>query len=142
MSGMPDSSRPLHRELARAEALPGASAALARGIAHCAQGIELSLSGYPRLKPAWFRATVGRLALKVFLRRGEMRHDLEAAIPGAEDIPAGLSFADAVARLRRAVTAFDAHPGPLAPHFAYGALGRGQYERVHAMHLADHLRDV
>ncbi|HWH82676.1 MAG TPA: DUF1569 domain-containing protein, partial [Burkholderiaceae bacterium] len=29
---------------------------------HFAQSVEFSLDGFPQLKPAWFRATLGRLA--------------------------------------------------------------------------------
>ena len=58
---------------------------LARAVAHAACGIEYSLTGYPVAKPAWFRATVGRIALGKFLRQGYMRHDLAALIPGEPD---------------------------------------------------------
>ena len=36
---------------------------------HCAQSIEYSISGYPELKPAWFRSSVGPLAFSVFTAR-------------------------------------------------------------------------
>jgi hypothetical protein len=38
--------------------------------------------------------------------------------------------------------AFEAHAGPLAPHFAYGELDKAQYTRAHLMHLANHAERV
>jgi hypothetical protein len=114
---------------------------LARAVTHAARGIEYSLTGYPVAKPAWFRATVGRIALGKFLRQGYMRHDLAAVIPGEPEAGdgGGLSLDAAIGRLEGAIMRFHAHSGELAPHFAYGPVGRGDYERIHAMHLADHL---
>ena len=111
---------------------------LGRALAHCAQSIEYSLAGFPQAKPAWFQKTIGRLALKKFLRQGYMRHNLTAPVPGAPELPE-TSFTDGLARLGSAIAQFRAHQGPLAPHFAYGPVERAAYEQVHAMHIADHL---
>ena len=48
----------------------------------------------------------------------------------------------AVARLKQALRDFEAHRGPLAPHFAYGALEHAQYTRAHLMHMANHWAKV
>jgi hypothetical protein len=111
-----------------------------RGLAHCAQGIECSLRGYPRKKPAIFRATVGKLAKRVFLRRGWMRHDTAADLPGCEPVGQDVTIDAGLRRLRAAIAAFRTYEGPLEPHFAYGACDRAEYERIHAMHIADHLQ--
>lgn len=111
----------------------------AQALAHCAQSIELSRTGYPSMKPGWFRATVGRIALGRFLARGYLTHDRGAAIPGAPTLEPGAPFEVARARLVAAIDAFEAHDGPLAPHFAYGPVEKPDYDRVHAMHVADHL---
>ncbi|MFO0673373.1 MAG: DUF1569 domain-containing protein [Polyangiaceae bacterium] len=105
---------------------------------HLAQSVEYSMIGFPVLKPGWFRATVGPLAFSVFRARGRMRHPLDAPIPGAPSVAAGESVHDAAKRLVAALTAFEACSSPLAPHFAYGALGKDAYARAHLMHLADH----
>src|SRR5262249_42060389 len=110
---------------------------LHEALAHVAQGIEYSITGYPRLNSKLFQTTFGRLALSLSLRRGVMRHNLDAPIPGA---PAVAGQYPAIARLRLAIEAFDAHRGALAPHFAFGPLRKDDYAKVHAMHLADHLR--
>ena len=110
-------------------------------LAHCAQSIDYSVKGYPVARSALFRKTIGPLALRRFLSKGEMSHDLEGAIPGAPPLQDG-TLQEGVARLRAAIAGFQAHRGELAPHFAYGPVTREQYEKVHAMHLANHLSAV
>jgi hypothetical protein len=106
---------------------------------HCAQSIEFSLQGFPQPKSAWFQHTAGAAAFSVFAWRSRMTHNLAEPIPGAPALPAAVPDASAaLARLQRAARDFAAHAGPLQPHFAYGALGRAQYEQAHAMHLANH----
>ncbi|WP_235504084.1 MULTISPECIES: DUF1569 domain-containing protein [unclassified Acidovorax] len=107
---------------------------------HCAQSIEFSLAGFPEPKSAVFQHTAGAAAFGLFAWRGRMSHNLAEPIPGAPALTAPTADASAaMARLKAAVTAFELHPGPLHPHFAYGMLSRSQYEHAHAMHLANHL---
>ncbi|CAN7444212.1 DUF1569 domain-containing protein [Acidovorax sp. LjRoot194] len=107
---------------------------------HCAQSIEFSLAGFPEPKSAVFQRTAGTTAFSLFAWRGRMSHDLAEPIPGAPALTAPIADASAaLARLKAAVTAFELHPGPKHPHFAYGVLSRAQYEQAHAMHLANHL---
>jgi hypothetical protein len=113
---------------------------LAQALAHCAQSIEYSLTGYPRLRSGLFRATIGPLAKRKFIRAGRMKHDVTAPVAGAPDLPATLSFGDARERIRAAMTAFTAHTGPLAPHLAYGACTKDEYATLHLLHVEDHLR--
>jgi hypothetical protein len=105
---------------------------------HFAQSVEYSMTGFPQLKPAWFRHSVGPMAFAVFARRGRMSHGLDAAIPGAPDIAQGLPLEPAVARAVAALDAFAGFTGPLQPHFAYGALDKPQFAQAHVMHLANH----
>lgn len=109
----------------------------ARTLEHAAQSIEMSLDGYPQLRAAWFRASVGPLAFAVFDKRGQMRHSLVEPIPGAAPLAAA-ELALAATRLEAAISRFEAHSGPLAPHFAYGELDHPAYTRAHLMHLANH----
>jgi hypothetical protein len=106
---------------------------------HCAQSIEYSISGYPELKPGWFRQSVGPLAFGVFAARGAMRHPLDEAIPGAEPLQLPASQAEALLRLQRAFADFAAHRAELQPHFAYGALSHDDYAQAHVLHLYNHL---
>lgn len=112
---------------------------LSQTIQHCAQTVRFSVVGYPQLKPALFRATAGRLAKHLFLRRGATRHSLDAEIAGAPPLAADKPAADAAAELAEAVELFTGHTGPHATHPAYGRCTHEQFERLHAMHLAEHL---
>ncbi|CAM5784280.1 DUF1569 domain-containing protein [Rhizobacter fulvus] len=111
---------------------------LAQVLHHAAQSIEYSMSGFPALKPAWFRATVGSYAFALFNARGAMSHDLADPIPGAPAIAQGQPLAPAIERASAALRAFDAYAGALQPHFAYGTFDKSDYARAHLMHLANH----
>ncbi|HZS42229.1 MAG TPA: DUF1569 domain-containing protein [Polyangia bacterium] len=110
----------------------------AQVLIHCAQSIEYSLSGFPRNKSRLFQSVLGRLALGKFLRQGYMRHNLKAPIPGAP-LPEAIDPEAARNRLLKAIADFQAHDGAFAPHFAYGPVEKSRYDRVQAMHIADHL---
>ena len=70
-----------------------------------------------------------------------MRHGLTEPIPGAPAL-AETDLTLAITRLDRAFADFEAHAGPLMPHFAYGALDKAQYTRAHLMHLANHAEEI
>jgi hypothetical protein len=105
---------------------------------HAAQSVEYSLRGFPQPRSALFQGTLGKAAFAVFDARGRMSHGLDEPIPGAPALAAGDPLAPAIERLLKSLAEFEAHRGPLAPHFAYGALDKAQYERAHLMHLANH----
>lgn len=106
---------------------------------HCAQSIEYSLEGYPELKPAWFRHSIGPAAFAVFSARGAMRHPLQEAIPGAAPLAEPTGQDAALQRLQAAFVRFATHTGALQPHFAYGALDHDAYSQAHVLHLYNHL---
>lgn len=111
---------------------------LPRVLYHAAQSIHGSIDGYPQPKPAWFRASVGSAAFAVFSARGRMSHGLDEPVPGMPSLPDGLALGPAIDHVLAALNRFDQHTGPLAPHFAYGALSKADYARAHLMHLANH----
>jgi len=111
---------------------------LAQVLHHSAQSVEYSLDGFPQLKPAWFRASLGSMAFAVFSARGRMNHGLEEPIPGAPAIASSQPLDAAVDHLVTALARFERHGAALAPHFAYGALSKREYTRAHLMHLANH----
>ena len=113
---------------------------LAQAVAHCAQSIECSITGYPKLRSGLFRATIGPIVKRKFLRAGAMSHDCTAPIAGAPDIPADVTLGAACDRADAAIRAFAAHQGALAPHLAYGACSKDEYASLHLLHLRDHLR--
>ncbi|MCC2639235.1 MAG: hypothetical protein K0Q68_2954 [Moraxellaceae bacterium] len=129
-------------ELARMAQAPALDAApgwsWAQTLVHCAQSIEYSLAGFPVMKPALFRRTVGPAAFRAFAWRGRMSHDLAEPIPGAPALAPAQDVAIATARLQGALQAFRQATGPLRPHFAYGELSKAEYELAHALHLANH----
>lgn len=133
------------RTLAALKASPARSTGawdLAHVLHHAAQSVEFSMQGFPTLKPAWFRSTVGPLASTVFSARGRMNHNLAEPIPGAPDIAQGQPMPAAVDRAIAALQAFDQYTGALSPHFAYGALDKADYTRAHLMHFANHWQEV
>lgn len=125
-------------EKAQASAATG-SWSVAQTVAHCAQSVEFSMTGFP--KPASFivRGLFGPIVMKRFLAKGEMKHDLAAPIPGAPDLGSP-SLTEAAARLRKAIADFRAYSGEFRPHFAYGPVNREQYEALHSMHFGDHFK--
>lgn len=137
---------PIVRAFARLEALDLAAIettgdwGLGRMFSHLAQGVEFSLSGYPKEKPKLFQASVGKLAFAVFSARGRMSHGLDAPIPG--EIVATVSADEGMERLWTSLEAFREHQGALKPHFAYGQLNKAQFGRAHLLHIEDHLSEV
>lgn len=113
----------------------------AQHLDHCAASIAASLDGYPALKPAIVRGTIGKLVKRRFLARGAMSHDTNAPLPGGAP-PVARELAEARAALTAAIARFRQHVGPLAPHPVYGRCTADEYERLHAIHVADHLRRV
>ncbi|MFJ3672704.1 DUF1569 domain-containing protein [Streptomyces sp. NPDC090106] len=119
--------------------VPGGPWNLSQTLQHCAQTVRCSVTGYPRLRPVLFRLTAGALAKRVFLRRGAMRHPLDAEIAGAPPLDPHLPTEAALTELEEAIALFTAHTGEHAPHPAYGRCTHEEYERLHALHLAEHL---
>lgn len=111
---------------------------LPQTLQHLAQSVEYSLRGFPQPYSAAFQATAGKAAFAWFESRGRMSHSLTEPIPGAPALATGMTPEAAVERLLAALRAFEDHAGPLAPHFAYGALDKPAYARAHLMHLANH----
>jgi hypothetical protein len=118
---------------------PAATWTWSKTLLHCAQSIDYSMSGYPESKAALFQHTAGAAAFGYFKSRGRMSHNLLEAIPGAAKLDANAATALAVGTLRKSIATFTEHTGKLFPHFAYGELNKAEYEKAHAMHIANHL---
>lgn len=138
----------IEQAVAALQALPLAGAratgawTLPQVLVHLAQSVEFSMAGFPEMKPAIFRATLGRAAFAVFDARGAMSHPLDQPIPGAPALAAERDLAAARARLIASLQAFQSHAGPLQPHFAYGDLDHAAYARAHLMHLGQHWSEI
>lgn len=109
---------------------------------HLAQSIEMSLDGFPQPKSELFQRTAGSAAFAVFRWRGRMSHGLAEPIPGAPALAAGADWKPPAQRLRQAIGRFQAHQGALKPHFAYGALSKGDFALAHAFHIANHQDEI
>lgn len=110
---------------------------------HCAQSIEYSLKGYPEMKSALFRGSVGKIAFSVFAFKNKMNHGLEEPIPGAEDISNDTELKAGIKRLIQAIDDFSkAKESSLRPHFAYGELTKEEYEVAHSLHIKNHMERV
>lgn len=109
---------------------------------HLAQSVEMSLDGFPQPKSALFQSTAGSAAFAFFKWRGRMSHGLTEPIPGAPALTQADDWQPGAARLRAAVTRFQAHRGALQPHFAYGHLDHQDYARAHTFHVANHQDEI
>jgi hypothetical protein len=130
------------REAARLASVPDLVVtsvwSLAQTLAHCAQSIEYSVTGFPEPRSTLFQRTVGSAAFHVFDLRGRMSHDLAEPIPGAPALDPLQSVQSALTRLSEAVDSFHRAGDKLRPHFAFGEMSASQYDRAHALHLANH----
>ena len=113
---------------------------LAHAIAHCAQSIECSMTSYPKLRSGLFRATIGPVVKRKFIRAGKMTHDVTAPIEGAAAIDAGIPLGAACDRAATALRWFADFDGALAPHLAYGRCTKLEYAELHLLHFEDHAR--
>jgi len=110
---------------------------------HLSQSIEMSVDGFPQPKSALFQSTLGAAAFGFFSLRGKMSHSLSEPIPGAPALSRDGDWHPAAGRLRAAIARFNAAKGEtLKPHFAYGKLGKDDYARAHAFHIANHQDEI
>ncbi len=109
---------------------------------HCAQTIQYSMTGYPKMKPLLIRVTIGKLAIKKFLRQGFMKHDLTAHVPGSNPIDTTLSKEESIDELMKTIRKFESFHGTLKPHLLFGNLTKEDYGTYFAMHIADHLNEL
>jgi hypothetical protein len=109
---------------------------------HLAQSVEMSMDGFPQPHSALFQNTAGSAAFAWFRWRGQMTHGLAEPIPGAPALGAGADWTRAAWRLRTAINRFNAHTGPLKPHFAYGTLTKPEFAIAHQMHIANHQDEI
>jgi Protein of unknown function (DUF1569) len=109
---------------------------------HLAQSIEYSMTGFPAPKSALFQSTAGAAAFTFFKWRGQMSHGLAEPIPGAAALTQQGDWKSASARLRTAITRFNAYEGKLMPHFAYGNLSKPEFALAHSFHIANHQDEI
>ncbi len=106
---------------------------------HCARSIEHAMLGFPVQKNIVFQTLVGSTVFHLFDALGFMRHNLSEEIPGDIFAPPLPSLHAAIERLEGSIRTFLEYQGTLSPHFTYGSLSKGQYDRANALHIANHL---
>ncbi|MEZ4383557.1 MAG: DUF1569 domain-containing protein [Nannocystaceae bacterium] len=110
---------------------------------HCRQSVEYSLDGFPKLRPALLRKTIGSWIGRRFLRRERLGHRTFAAIPGAPEVARDGDGRRSVSGLIAALERFAAaEPQALKPHFIFGELSKDEYARLHVLHVSEHLSEV
>ena len=82
------------------------------------------------------------LAHKLTKSQGYMTHNLTAPVPGGAKIDASVSPFEAINLLTDTIEKFDRYTGTLKPHLLFGNLGKEEYDKYFAMHIADHLSEV
>lgn len=142
IDSLPAAQRWLDQLLAAREARATGAWPLPAVLEHLAQSIEMSMDGFPQPRSAAFQHTLGAAAFAVFSWRGRMSHGLAEPIPGAPALRIDATLPDAAARLREAIERFERHQGPLAPHFAYGALDKARFAQAHCLHIANHQDEI
>jgi oxepin-CoA hydrolase/3-oxo-5,6-dehydrosuberyl-CoA semialdehyde dehydrogenase len=114
-------------------------------VCHLRATIEVSLGELqaPRLVPDWLGAPIGFLITTVFTRWPRGRKGARTPIPALCPTPRA-PFDDERERLirtmRRFVERLNADPQARARHPLMGPATRRRWARLHALHLAHHLR--
>ncbi|MDF3818567.1 DUF1569 domain-containing protein [Leptospira sp. 96542] len=112
---------------------------LGKIFSHCAQSIEYSMNGYPEMKSAIFRVSVGKIAFSVFAFKNQMNHGLEEPIPGAVSLEDPINIKTGTKRLLQSIDTFQStSESNLKAHFAYGELTKEEYDLAHSLHIKNH----
>lgn len=110
--------------------------------AHCAKTIDYSISGYPSMKPAIIRNTIGKIVIGKFLRQGYMHHNLIADVEGSPVIEDIGTMEEGIQLLVDSIKRFEESSGMLKPHLLFGTLSKEQYDTYFTMHIADHFEEI
>ncbi|MNC65414.1 hypothetical protein D3C75_1157030 [compost metagenome] len=94
------------------------------------------------MKPKLIRNTIGKVVINRFLRKGTMKHDLTAHVPGSVGVKQIGSNEEGISILLDAIEKFQAYEGELQPHLIFGSLSKEEYDQYFAMHIADHLSEL
>lgn len=135
----------LDRVLAEVRRLRGAHHvtgqwSLAQTCHHLADSLNGSMDGFRVSRHRIMRVLFGRLALRKVFDTGEI--DPGFTVTDRLNPPPDADLDDAVERLRAAVERYRAHAGALAVHPFFGKLTRREWDRLHCIHCAHHLRRV
>ncbi|MEM7183207.1 MAG: DUF1569 domain-containing protein [Spirochaetota bacterium] len=109
---------------------------------HCAQSVEYSMTGFPENRSVVIRQTIGKLVKSKFLGQGYMSHNLNDPILGAPALTPAESYQPGLQRLLASIRKFQAFTDELKIHFVFGSATKEEYDKLHAMHIANHLSAI
>lgn len=109
---------------------------------HCAQTISYSMTGYPKMKPAIVRLTIGKAVVSKYLKQGYMKHNLQSHVSGGEKIDPNGEPAAGIDHLLSEIEKLENYTGTLKPHSVFGEMTREDYMKYFAMHISDHFSEV
>jgi hypothetical protein len=105
---------------------------------HCSNGVESSMTSFSGLKPWLLRRTIGPMVLKKVFKAGFIQPGIGLKKGAKVEKVEGDEKA-ALARLRKALDAFEKHPGPWGEHPFFGKLDKEKWTLLTSLHLANHL---
>lgn len=111
---------------------------LAQTCRHIADTIHGSMDGLGVTNHRVMRALFGRRVLRQVFQSNTLGDGFTVTekLNPPEDVDLEVS----VAALRQAITRYRTHPGPLHLHPFFGWLTRVQWDRLHCIHAAHHLK--
>lgn len=113
---------------------------LAQICRHLADSLNGSIDGFGVNRHRLMRVLFGRLALRRVFDTGSL--DPGFTVTERLNPPADSDLDESIDLLERAVARYRAHAGPLRVHPFFGALSRSEWDRLHCIHCAHHLRRV
>ncbi len=111
---------------------------LAQICRHLADSVNGSIDGFGVRRHRIMRRFFGRMALRNVFREGVLGDGFtvtESLTP-----PPDADLEESIEDLRRAIERYRAHIGPVRFHPFFGTLTRPEWDRLHRIHCAHHLR--
>lgn len=107
---------------------------------HLADSFDGSIDGFGDNRHRVMRTLFGRAALRRIFATGRL--DDGFTVTTRLDPPADAELPESIEALRRAIDRYRAHTGPMHIHPFFGRLTREEWDRLHRIHCAHHLRRV
>ncbi len=111
---------------------------LAQICRHLADSVDGSMDGFGVRHHLIMRRFFGRSALQRVFETDRLGSGFTVTV--RLNPPGDCDQVDSTERLRRAISRYRAHRGALHFHPFFGALTRSEWDRLHCIHCAHHLR--
>ena len=110
---------------------------LAQICTHLADTCDGYVNGFNVEGPWYMRCLLAPVARRIVLTFNWIPAGVR--VPDSFMPRPGIDLEESMARLRRNLEQFDAHPGEYAPHPFLGGMTRPQYRKLNLLHCAHHL---